>query len=156
MASHLLYHYQYLEFRNADVEEVINTYEERDRDKGYISDVLITLLLVGKIFDAAFIINILEDISGDLFLEGAGISGSLFWFSVLMNSEKLIKTLYQRGCDIEYAGTCMYYNFIEASPLIVACQYRCIYIVKYLVTHGADLNTVNKKNWPHPTYDFMR
>ena len=145
MDSHLLYHYQYLEFRDVGIDEVINTYEDRDRDKGYISDVLITLLLVGRIFDVAFIINILEDISGDLFLEGAGISGSLFWFSVLKNSERLMKILYQRGCDIEYAGTCMYHNFIEASPLIVACQYQLVYIVKYLVTHGADLNTVNKK-----------
>ena len=71
MDSHLLYHYQYLEFCDVGIDEVINTYEDRDRDKGYISDVLITLLLVGRIFDVAFIINILEDITGDLFLEGA-------------------------------------------------------------------------------------
>ena len=130
MASHLLYHFQYTEFHNLTVEEVINTYEERNRDKGYISDVLITFFLLGKILDAAFIINIIEDINGNLFLQGAGITGSLFWFAVLMNRHRIISILYQRGCNTEYTGNCESYNFIETTPLIVACEYRYTFTVK--------------------------
>ena len=32
MGGHLLYHFQYRDFRNLTVDEVINTYEERNRD----------------------------------------------------------------------------------------------------------------------------
>ena len=52
----------------------------------FLADVLITFLLLDKILDATFIVNFIEDINGNLFLHSAGITGSLFWFAVLMKS----------------------------------------------------------------------
>ena len=159
MGEHLLYHFQYRDFRNLTVDEVIYTYEEKNRDKCFLADVLITFLLLDKIPDAPFIANFVEDINGDLFLHGAGITGSLFWFAVLMNCHKLIYILFRRGCNIESVGSCDICNFIDATPLIVACQYRYTFTVKYLVTHGAKLNTVNKKKkkkkWAYTSNDIM-
>ena len=145
MGGHLLYHFQYRDFRNLTVDEVINAYEEIYRDKFFFTDMLITFLLLDKILDATFIVNFIEDINGDLFLHGAGITGSLSWFTVLMNCHKLIFILFKRGCNIESVGSCDICNFIDATPLIVTCQYRYTFTVKHLVTHGANLNTVNKK-----------
>ena len=146
MGAHLLYHFQYRNFRNLTVDEVINIYEEKNWDKFFLADVLITFLLLDKILNATFIFNFIEDINGDLFLQGAGITGSLFWFTVLMNCHKLICILFKRGCNIESVGSCDICNFIDATPLIVECQYRYTFTVKYLVTHGAKLNTVNYKD----------
>ena len=143
MGEHLLYHFQYRDFRNLTADEVINTYEERNQDKWFLAEVLITFLLLDKILDATFIVNFIEDINGDLLVHGAGITGSLFWFTVLMNCHKLIYILFRCGCNIESVDNCDICNFIDATPLIVACQHRYTFTVKYLVTHGANLNTVN-------------
>ena len=145
MGGHLLYHFQYRDFRNLTVDEVINSYEERNWDKCFLVDVLITFLLLDKIVDATFIVNFIEDINGDLFLHGAGITGSLFWFAVLKNRHKLIYILFRRGCNIESVGSCDICNFIDATPLIVTCQYRYTFTIKYLVIHGANLNTVKER-----------
>ena len=62
MGGHLSYHFQYRDFHNLTVDEVINTYEERNRDKFFLANVLITFLLLDKILGATFIVKFIGNI----------------------------------------------------------------------------------------------
>ena len=128
------------------VESIIDKYPKLNNDEKVIGKIIIECFLNKKFQDIFSIVKHLPHIKGDLQLEteDGNINAPLFWIAVIMNNIPLMRTLFDRGCNINALGTYkdMFKREGAVTPLYAACAFRLEEVIKLLLTdeYKADVN----------------
>ena len=132
-----------------NVKQVVSQYKRNKNDK-FIAEYLLQYFLNHETNSLMDVVNNLPYISGDLQLENDDIKASFLWMAVFSNNVLLTKKLlYNGNCNINTIGTYKTENFINVTPIFIACSLGNDYIEMFhtLLTNCTKTNTIDQNGY---------